>query len=89
MDGKFRTTQWSLVHAAGDSANPEYREALSALCRTYWFPVYAYVRFRGNDSEAARELTQGFFAFLLDSRTDKDLGILVLLIIKPGDDKQV
>ena len=71
MDAKFTTTQWSLVRAAADSANPECREALSSLCRTYWFPVYAYVRFRGNDSEAARELTQGFFAFLLDKKSVK------------------
>jgi RNA polymerase sigma factor (sigma-70 family) len=41
------------------------RDALEALCRSYWTPIHSYIRRRGNDSEAARDLTQGFFAMLL------------------------
>jgi RNA polymerase sigma-70 factor (ECF subfamily) len=69
MDGSFKTTQWSLVSACGDSADPALRrEALSALCRLYWPPVYQYIRCRGNDAESARDLTQGFFARLLEKK---------------------
>lgn len=43
-------------------------EALERLCRTYWYPLYAYVRRRGHPPEAAKDLTQGFFADLLERR---------------------
>jgi RNA polymerase sigma-70 factor (ECF subfamily) len=62
----FATTRWSLVAAAGDPAAPRAREALADLCRAYWFPVYAYARRRGHDHHAAQDLTQGFFARLLE-----------------------
>src|SRR5687768_17378716 len=62
----FATTRWSLVAAAQDPAGPHAREALADLCRAYWFPVYAYVRRRGHDQHAAQDLTQGFFARLLE-----------------------
>lgn len=62
----FATTRWSLVAAATDPAGPHAREALADLCRAYWFPVYAYVRRRGHDHHAAQDLTQGFFARLLE-----------------------
>ena len=65
-DGRFRTTSWSLVQAAGEGAGPQSREALATLCKVYWPPVYAYIRRRGHDADAARELTQGFFTDLLD-----------------------
>jgi RNA polymerase sigma-70 factor (ECF subfamily) len=65
---QFATTRWSLVLAAGDSRGPGARDALEDLCRTYWPPVYAYVRRRGYDSEEARDLTQGFFVQLLEGR---------------------
>jgi RNA polymerase sigma-70 factor (ECF subfamily) len=68
-DGRFATTEWSLVLAAGDSQAPGSREALESLCRTYWYPVYAQIRFRGRDSETAKDLTQGFFAELLEKRS--------------------
>jgi RNA polymerase sigma-70 factor (ECF subfamily) len=61
----FATTRWSLVLAAGDHASPQGHDALEQLCRTYWFPLYAYVRRRGHDAHAAQDLTQGFFAQLL------------------------
>ena len=68
---RFSTTQWSLVLAAGDSQNPDSREALAALCRAYWYPVYAYVRHLGEPADRAQDFTQGFFTHLLESRTLK------------------
>ena len=63
--GWFTTTHWSVVLAAGDSASPQAGAALDNLCRSYWYPLYAYVRRRGHDVESAKELTQEFFALLL------------------------
>jgi RNA polymerase sigma factor (sigma-70 family) len=62
----FATTRWSLVAAAQDPAAPHAREALADLCRVYWPPVYAYARRRGHDHHAAQDLTQAFFARLLE-----------------------
>lgn len=62
----FATTRWSLVAAANDPAGPHAREALADLCRAYWPAVYAYVRRRGHDHHAAQDLTQAFFARLLE-----------------------
>src|SRR4051812_46002391 len=62
----FATTHWSLVAAAKDPDTPAARQALADLCRAYWFPVYAYVRRRGHDRHAAEDLTQAFFARLLE-----------------------
>ncbi len=62
----FATTRWSLVLAAGDDASAHGREALEQLCRAYWFPLYAFIRRRGHDADAAQDLTQGFFARLLE-----------------------
>jgi RNA polymerase sigma-70 factor (ECF subfamily) len=71
--GLFATTQWSLVVAAGDSHDPDARDAMAQLCRTYWHPIYVYVRRRGADSERALDLTQGFFARLLEKEYVKDV----------------
>ncbi|MBX6325156.1 MAG: sigma-70 family RNA polymerase sigma factor [Chthoniobacterales bacterium] len=63
----FTTTHWSVVMAArGDS--PEAREAIGKLCQTYWRPVYSYLRHCGFQAEDAEDLTQGFFAMLLERR---------------------
>lgn len=63
----FATTRWTLVLAAGDEpSSPQRREALEELCRAYWYPLYAYIRRRGHDAHAAEDLTQGFFARLLE-----------------------
>jgi RNA polymerase sigma factor (sigma-70 family) len=61
----FATTRWSLVRAAGaeDSAA---RHALETLCAAYWYPLYAYVRRRGHQPAQAQDLTQAFFAQLLE-----------------------
>ena len=62
----FATTQWSLVLHAGRGQPALAHDALSALCRTYWPPLYAYVRRRGHSVHDAQDLTQAFFARLLD-----------------------
>jgi RNA polymerase sigma-70 factor (ECF subfamily) len=66
---RFTTTEWSLVLAAAATDSPASREALESLCSRYWYPVYAEVRFAGHDSESARDLTQGFFAQLLERKS--------------------
>src|SRR5205823_10553023 len=63
----FTTTQWSVVlDAQGES--PSAQEALEKLCRTYWWPLYGFVRRQGYSPEEAQDLTQGFFALLLERR---------------------
>ncbi len=61
----FTTTHWSVVLAAGEQDTPQASEALETLCRSYWYPLYAYVRRRGYGPEDAQDLTQEFFAQLL------------------------
>ena len=61
----FATTHWSVVLAAGQDESPQAAEALEKLCRTYWYPLYAYVRRHGYGPEDAQDLTQEFFARLL------------------------
>jgi len=63
--GVFATTHWSVVLAAGQSADARASAALEQLCCTYWYPLYAYVRRRGFSHEDAQDLTQAFFAHLL------------------------
>ena len=64
--GQFATTHWSVVIAAGEGSSPESETALATLCETYWYPLYAYVRRRGHTAEDAQDLTQAFFAVLLE-----------------------
>ena len=66
MLGRFPTTQWSRVITASTRDAPEAREALSGLCRAYWYPIYAYIRHRRYTAEQARDLTQDFFAYVLE-----------------------
>lgn len=63
-DDLFATTRWTLVRAAGESAG----EALESVCAAYWYPLYAYVRRHGFSKEDAEDLTQAFFAKLLERR---------------------
>ncbi|RBP43648.1 RNA polymerase sigma-70 factor (ECF subfamily) [Roseimicrobium gellanilyticum] len=65
----FATTRWTLVLAAGQRSTPESEVALEELCRTYWYPLYAYVRRRGHAKEDAEDLTQAFFARLLEKNS--------------------
>lgn len=62
----FATTHWSVVLSAQDRDSPRWAESLEALCRAYWYPLYAYVRRAGHAPADAEDLTQGFFARLLD-----------------------
>jgi RNA polymerase sigma-70 factor (ECF subfamily) len=63
----FATTHWSVVlEAQGDS--PAAKEALEKLCRTYWRPIYSFVRRQGAGAEDAEDLTQGFFALVLERK---------------------
>jgi RNA polymerase sigma-70 factor (ECF subfamily) len=63
----FATTHWSIVLSA-QGESPAAREALERLCRTYWRPLYAFLRRQGYSHEEAEDLTQGFFVVLLDRR---------------------
>jgi RNA polymerase sigma factor (sigma-70 family) len=62
----FATTHWSLVLAAGHGSRPDAATALATLCEAYWHPLYYYVRRRGYRAEEAQDLTQAFFAKLLE-----------------------
>lgn len=59
---QFDTTNWSVVLKAGSGDTTGCREALAALCQTYWYPVYAFIRRSGASREDAEDLTQAYFA---------------------------
>jgi len=69
----FRTTHWSQVLEAGQGGSPKATEALEQLCRTYWYPIYAYVRRQGHGPHDAEDMTQEFFARLLRLESLKDV----------------
>jgi len=66
---QFATTHWSLVGAArpGKASQTRAREALEELCRAYWYPLYAFVRNRGYSAIDAQDLTQTFFARIIET----------------------
>jgi RNA polymerase sigma-70 factor (ECF subfamily) len=66
MSISFTTTHWSLILAAGKGVSTGAREAMAALCQTYWYPLYAYVRRQGHQPNDAQDLTQEFFTRLLE-----------------------
>jgi RNA polymerase sigma-70 factor (ECF subfamily) len=74
----FQNTHWSLVLAANEADSTEAHQALSQLCQTYWYPIYAFIRRRGHDAEPAKDLTQEFFSRLLAKQylrtVDKERG---------------
>ncbi len=78
MSSRFATTQWSVVLAAGDGNDTRARQALETLCNAYWYPLYAYARRRGYDPDQAGDVTQAFFADLLERQAlrglDRDKG---------------
>jgi RNA polymerase sigma-70 factor (ECF subfamily) len=84
----FGTTRWSLIlSAAGSSADEQKaREALAELCRTYWRPVFLYVNRQGHSLEEAQDLTQDFFAMILESdwlaRADQHRGRFRSFLLK-------
>jgi RNA polymerase sigma factor (sigma-70 family) len=67
---RFRTTSWSLILAASDQSGRG--EALARLCETYWHPVYAFIRRNGHDPDKAQDLTQEFFARLIEKNYLED-----------------
>ena len=69
--GRFAATRWSVVVRAG-AADADARDALSALCETYWYPLYAWARRSGLRTEDARDATQDFFARLIEKRDFRD-----------------
>jgi RNA polymerase sigma factor (sigma-70 family) len=68
---RFATTHWSLVISAGGSTSGASK-ALAELCETYWYPAYAFVRRTGHSTEEAADLTQAFFAQVLEKHYLKD-----------------
>ena len=74
----FATTRWTMVLQAGDLPNPDSERALAELCTSYWYPLYTFVRRRGYEREAARDLTQAFFVKVLEKNfvvaADRDRG---------------
>jgi RNA polymerase sigma factor (sigma-70 family) len=64
----FPNTRWSVVLAATQGQSPESTAALEAICRAYWYPLYAYVRRCGQSPHDAQDLTQEFFCRLLEKR---------------------
>lgn len=65
----FATTHWSLVGAAkpNEASQTRAREAIEELCRTYWYPLYAFVRSRGYSAADAQDLTQAFFLRIIET----------------------
>ena len=76
--GNFPATRWTVVLAAGGTPSPESAAALERLCQSYWYPLYAYARRRGHSPPDAEDLTQEFFARLLEhnwiARADRHKG---------------
>jgi DNA-directed RNA polymerase specialized sigma24 family protein len=75
---QFATTHWSIVRRVNHENSSAASSALQELCQIYWYPLYTYVRRQGNDANTAADLTQAFFADLLQredlKRVDPDLG---------------
>jgi RNA polymerase sigma-70 factor (ECF subfamily) len=86
---QFRTTRWTRVCKARNLETPSAVEALSQLCREYWYPLYAFVRRRGYSPEDGEDLTQSFFARLLDKqylqRADPGRGRFRTFLLKSLD----
>src|SRR3954462_13978074 len=64
----FPTTLWTVVLLAGRENSAQARAALAQLCQAYWYPLYAFVRRRGHSPHDAQDLTQAFFARLLEKQ---------------------
>ncbi|MEP6668297.1 MAG: hypothetical protein ABJF10_04045 [Chthoniobacter sp.] len=80
-DMRFEQTRWTLVLKAREQENTrEATGALEWLCRTYWYPLYAFARKQGRSAHDAQDLTQGFFSYLLEkdlfASADRNLGKL-------------
>lgn len=69
----FTTTHWSVVLEAGRTDSGRALVALERLCQDYWYPLYAFIRRRGHSREDAEDLTQSFFAFLMERKAIKSV----------------
>ena len=69
---QFATTHWSVVLTAGKGDSTDAAAALEKLCRTYWYPLYAYVRRRGFSPHDGEDVIQGFFGQLLGRQAFRD-----------------
>jgi RNA polymerase sigma-70 factor (ECF subfamily) len=69
----FETTNWTLVVQAAGGDSTAAREALAALCGTYWYPVYAFIRRQGYAAADAEDLTQGYFTRFIEKQYLRDL----------------
>ena len=76
--GRFQTTAWSVVLSARDPEDIDFRDSLETLIEAYWKPVYSFIRSRGRSHDAAKDLTQEFFALFLEKnfleKVDRDRG---------------
>jgi len=70
---RFETTQWSAVLRAAQSDHPRRMEAMEALCRAYWYPIYAFARRRGLSSVDAQDCAQEFFLQMVEGSLFRDL----------------
>jgi DNA-directed RNA polymerase specialized sigma24 family protein len=66
---RFQTTRWSVVLVSAQSQAPGSKEAFADLCKLYWYPLYAFIRYRGYSPEDAEDLVQGFFLHLVEHKT--------------------
>jgi DNA-directed RNA polymerase specialized sigma24 family protein len=66
LEGSFQSTLWSQVRVAGRSGTPAAAQALETLCRLYWRPIYAFLLRSGHECQNAKDLTQGFFVYVLE-----------------------
>ena len=86
VSGRFPTTQWSRIVKAASRDASEAREALSGLCRADRYPNYGYARHRGYAPEQARDLTQDFFAYILErvliARSDRSAPIVLAATVE-------
>lgn len=75
---RFDTTHWTVVLTAGDSDSPQAAIALAELCNTYWYPLYVFVRRKGHSPHDSQDLTQAFFARVLEknyfAQVDRERG---------------
>jgi DNA-directed RNA polymerase specialized sigma24 family protein len=83
---RFPRTRWSIVLRAQDKSNvTEAQRAISTLCETYWYPLYAFARSKGYSEHDAKDSTQGFFLYLLEqdlfAGADREKGKLRTFLI--------
>jgi RNA polymerase sigma factor (sigma-70 family) len=64
----FPTTHWSLIRSSADDNGAQAEAALAELCRTYWYPIYSFIRARSASADQAQDLAQEFFVHLLTRR---------------------